>query len=206
MANTMNVRRVITPMLTRLRATLGLVMIVTPRLVLRDWKPEDREPFAGLNADPEVMRYFASALAREQSDAFADRIEAHGRQHGFTFWAAELKETGEFAGMIGMAHVPFDAFFTPAVEIGWRLSRKFWNRGLATEGARAALAFGFGRLGLDRIVAFTSEHNRASERVMEKAGMWRLGDFAHPRLSADHPLSRHIVYEAKASTWLRAES
>lgn len=181
-------------------------MIVTPRLLLRDWKPEDREPFAALNADPEVMRYFASPLTREQSDAFADRIEAHRQEHGFTFWAAEHRETGEFAGMVGMVHLVFEAFFTPAVEIGWRLARKFWNQGLATEGASSALAHGFDTIGLDRVVAFTYEGNRASERVMEKLAMRRLGAFAHPRLSADHPLSRHVVYEALATTWSRAGS
>lgn len=181
-------------------------MIETSRLVLRHWKPEDRAPFAAMNSDPEVMRYFASVLTREQSEMFLDRIVDHEREHGFTFWAAELRETGEFAGMIGLARISWQEFFTPAVEIGWRVPKKLWNRGLATEGASAVLAHGFEKLGLDRIVAFTYEGNRPSERVMEKLGMERLGGFNHPRLGVDHPLSRHVVYEAKASTWLRPGS
>ena len=124
------------------------------RLILRPWTPNDREAFAQLNADPCVMEFFPATLSREESDATADRIEAHFAQHGFGFWAVELLGGPSFIGFTGLAVVPFEAPFTPGVEIGWRLAREQWGRGYATEAAKLALAYGFENLGLDEIVAF----------------------------------------------------
>ncbi len=112
--------------------------IKTPRLLLRQWRPEDREPFAELNADPAVMEYFPALLSRAESDASADRAEAAFAQRGFGFWAAELPGEADFAGFIGLTVPWFEAHFTPCVEIGWRLARRFWGHGYATEGARGA--------------------------------------------------------------------
>lgn len=175
-------------------------MIETPRLVLRPWRDADREPFYGITSDPRVMEFFPAVLTRAQSDALVDKCIAHFEAHGFTYFAAELRETGELAGFIGMANVPFEAHFTPCVEIGWRLGFEFWNRGLATEGARAALRFGFERLGLDEIVAFTVPLNVRSRRVMEKLGMTHnpADDFDHPRIAEGHPLRRHLLYRGQA--------
>jgi RimJ/RimL family protein N-acetyltransferase len=179
-------------------------MIETPRLVLRPWRDADREPFYRITSDPRVMEFFPAILTREQSDALVDKCIAHFKAHGFTYFAAELRETGELAGFIGMANVPFEAHFTPCVEIGWRLGFEFWNRGLATEGARAALRFGFERLGLDEIVAFTVPLNVRSRRVMEKLGMTHnpADDFDHPRIAEGHPLRRHLLYRARAGSAL----
>ena len=169
-------------------------MITTERLLLRRWKPEDFEPFCAMNADAEVMRHFPSTLSREQTAAGVKRAEAHFVRHGWGLFAIEHE--GVFIGYIGLFHVPFKAHFTPAVEIGWRIARTYWNRGLASEGARACLDFGFSQLGLKEIVAFTTPGNLASLRVMQKVGMLHdpQGDFEHPRVAPGHPLKRHVLY------------
>lgn len=146
------------------------------------------------------MRYFPATLSRAESDAMVDRIEAHFARHGFALFAAELRLTGEFIGFIGLSIPNLEAPFTPCIEIGWRLSAAHWNQGLATEGARAALYYGFETLALDEIVAFTVPANIASRRVMEKLGMTHnaADDFDHPRLPDGHPLRRHVLYRATA--------
>ena len=168
----------------------------TARLRLRPWREDDREPMAAINADPEVMRYFPSPLGRHESDAMLDLMEARRRERGFGFWAAELVDRPGCIGFIGLSVPSFDTSFTPCVEIGWRLARGCWNQGLATEGARAALAFGLDELALQEIVAFTVPANAPSRRVMEKIGMWRdeTGDFDHPRVPVGHALRRHVLY------------
>ena len=149
------------------------------------------------------MEFFPSLLSREESDIAIDRMEAHYRTHGFTFFAAEWIERAPFIGFIGLAHVPFEAVFTPAIEIGWRLDRPFWNHGLATEGAQAVLNYAFRTLNLEEVVSFTAAGNIRSRRVMEKIGMKqdRAGDFNHPRLSAGHALSRHVLYRLTKVGW-----
>lgn len=171
-------------------------MIRTERLILRAWRDEDDAPFAALNADPEVMRHMPKLLAREESDATAGRIRAHFVAHGWGLWAVEVPGVTPFAGFVGMQHVPFEAPFTPAVEIGWRLARAAWGKGYATEGARASLAYAWETLGLREVVAMTVLANQRSWRVMERLGMTRdpADDFDHPRLALDHPLRRHILY------------
>ncbi|MGC1164473.1 MAG: GNAT family N-acetyltransferase [Solirubrobacterales bacterium] len=172
----------------------------TARLLLRRWRVADREPFAALNADPEVMEYFPEALTGEQSDRLIERIEAEFERSGHGLWALETRAGGEFIGFTGLAAVPFQAHFTPAVEIGWRLSRAAWGRGYATEAAGAALAFGFDEAGLGEIVSFAVPGNLRSRAVMERIGMERdpAGDFDHPRLPPGHPLARHVLYRAVA--------
>jgi RimJ/RimL family protein N-acetyltransferase len=176
--------------------TSGGPTLKTERLWLRRWRDHDREPFAALNADPRVMEYIPGLLDRAESDAFADRIDRAFDDQGFGLWAVEVRGEGEFVGFVGLARPAFDAPFTPCVEVGWRLARKAWGRGYATEGARAALAFGFERLGLPEIVSFTVPANRRSRRVMEKLGMARdpSEDFDHPRLAEGHRLRRHVLY------------
>jgi RimJ/RimL family protein N-acetyltransferase/ADP-ribose pyrophosphatase YjhB (NUDIX family) len=168
----------------------------TDRLGLRRWRPEDREPFARLNADPRVMEFFPKPLSREESDASVDRIEAHFQHNGFGLWAVEVLGVTPFAGFIGLAIPRFEAAFTPCMEIGWRLDSDHWNRGYATEGARAALDFGFEWLQAEEIISFTVPANVRSRRVMEKIGMRHSPseDFEHPLLPEGHPLRRHVLY------------
>ena len=149
-----------------------------------------------LNADPRVMERFESPLSREESDTFANRIEEKFDKHGFGFWAVEVPGVVTFAGFIGLNVPYFETPFTPCVEIGWRLSADYWNRVCATEGARAALRFGFDDLQLDEIVAFTVPSNVRSRRVMEEIAMVRdpAEDFDHPLVAEGHPLRRHVLY------------
>jgi RimJ/RimL family protein N-acetyltransferase len=170
--------------------------IRTERLRLRPWLPADREPFAALNADPRVMEYFRGQLTRVESDTLAAGIEAHFDQRGFGLWAVEIPGVVPFAGFIGLSVPGFEAHFMPCVEIGWRLAAEHWARGYATEGARAALAFGFGTLEIPEIVSFTAEGNTRSRRVMEKIGMTHRAadDFEHPTFAEGHRLRRHALY------------
>ena len=179
--------------------------IHTDRLLLRRWRREDREPFAAINADPQVMEFFPKLLTREESDARADRIEAHFAEHGFGVWAVELPGIVSFAGLVGLTIPPFSAHFTPCIEIGWRLAAEYWNRGYATEGARAALDFAFKYLVANEIVSFTVPANVRSRRVMEKIGMTHdvAGDFDHPSLPVGHPLRRHVLYRVGRDQWSR---
>jgi RimJ/RimL family protein N-acetyltransferase len=176
--------------------------LATERLLLRRWQSVDRAPFAELNADPEVMRYFPATLTRRSSDALADRIEADMTRQGWGLWALEERATGRFIGFTGLARPAFDASFTPAVEIGWRLSRTAWGLGFATEAARAAAAFAFEKFLLDEIVSFTAQHNAPSRAVMRRLGMRRdpAADFDHPRVRQDD-LRRHVLYRLTASDW-----
>lgn len=172
-------------------------IIQTERLILRLWKPEDVQPYYEINQDLEVVRYLRGPLTMEQVQDFIVAANAHYDRHGYTVWAVELKETGELIGFIGLNYVDWKALFTPAVEIAWRLGSQFWGSGYATEGARAVLEYGFMVLGLKKIVAFTVPANVRSIRVMEKIGLQRdkNGDFNHPKLSLDHPLSYHVLYK-----------
>jgi RimJ/RimL family protein N-acetyltransferase len=168
----------------------------TERLILRRWRDSDRGPFQQMNADARVMEFFPEPLTADASDALFDRIQAHIDRHGFGPFAAENIETGTFVGFIGLFVPEFDAHFTPAVEIGWRLAFQGWGMGLATEGARAALDYGFNKLGLEQIVSFTVPANLGSRRVMEKLGMTHdpHDDFDHPKLPEGHSLRRHVLY------------
>lgn len=167
----------------------------TERLVLRQWRQADLEPFAALNADREVMRHFPASLAREQSLALAGSQRELIERRGWGLWAVELVDRAEFIGFVGLAETSFDAHFTPAVEVGWRLAREHWGHGHATEGARAAIAFGFAELGLREVVSFTTASNGRSRRVMDRLGMTHneADDFDRPLLATGHPLRRHVL-------------
>ena len=177
--------------------------IATQRLLLRRWRPEDRAPFAAMNADPRVMEFFPKVATTAESDAQYDRIQAHFSLRGFGLWAVEVRGGAPFAGFIGLNAPRFEAHFTPCVEIGWRLAAEYWGQGYATEGAQAALAFGFDELQLDEIVSLTVPPNRRSIRVMEKLGLTHdPGDnFAHPLIEDGHPLQVHVLYRIKRRHW-----
>lgn len=175
-------------------------VLTSERLILRPWREEDLAPFAAMNADPEVMRHFPATLSRTESDALVGRVRLHFSTRGFGLWAVEVPGVTSFAGFVGLAVPRFAAHFMPCVEIGWRLARAYWGKGYATEGARAALAFGFGTLKLAEIVSFTVAANHASRRVMERLGMRRdpADDFDHPTIAAGNPLRRHVLYRLRA--------
>ena len=168
----------------------------TERLLLRRWQKSDHAIFGRMNADPTVMRHMPWLNTRAESDAIIDRIEAHFEKHGFGLWAVELRSQGTFIGFTGLQHVHFDAPFTPAVEIGWRLRAEYWGRGLATEAARIVLSKAASDFQLKEVVAMTTSENKASIRVIEKLGMTRnkKDDFMHPLIDKEHRLCPHILY------------
>jgi RimJ/RimL family protein N-acetyltransferase len=171
----------------------------TERLVLREWRDEDCEPFAELSADPAVMEYLLPFPDRAESDAWIAAMRRHQEAYGFAQWAVEIPGHASMIGAIGLLRVRFEAAFEPAVEIGWRLARAYWGQGYALEGARAALDYGLGPLGLDEIVAFTVPANRRSWRLTERLGMTRdrHADFDHPAVPEGHALRRHILYRIR---------
>ena len=170
--------------------------IETERLLLRAWRAEDIEPYYQINQDAKVIEYLRGALSLNEAEQFINKTNGHLEQRGYTLWAVELKSTAELLGFIGLNYADWEAAFTPAVEIGWRLGSQYWGKGYATEGARACLDFAFNQVGLDEVVSFTVPMNKKSIAVMERIGMRRdmAGDFCHPKLALDHPLSKHILY------------
>ncbi len=174
----------------------------TLRLRMRQWQPSDRPPFAALSADQRVMAYFPGVLTRTESDAMADRCETLIARRGWGFWAAELKTTHEFIGVVGLHEPALELPFSPCVEIGWRLAHDHWHQGLAVEAACAALEIGFAVLGMHEIVSFTAVDNRRSRRVMERLGMHHAEDFEHPALPVGHALRRHCLYRLPRDLWI----
>ncbi len=177
----------------------------TDRLWLRRWRDSDREPFAQLNSDSSVMEFFPAPLTPGESHELVERIEGSFETSGFGLWAVEVTATATFVGFAGLWPATFDAHFTPATEVGWRLGRAHWGRGYATEAAWAAMTDGFERLALEEIVSFTACSNRRSRRVMEKLAMSHdpADDFDHPALPPGHPLRRHVLYRLGRDGWLR---
>lgn len=180
--------------------------LATERLLLREWLPADREPFARMNADPRVAEFLGEPMTRAASNALVDRIDARWLSDRHGLWAVERREDGVFLGFVGLAAPSFETAFTPCVEIGWRLDPAAWGHGYATEAARAALRFGFEELDLAEIVSFTTVTNVRSRAVMERLGLGRnpADDFDHPSLPAGHPLRPHVLYRLGRDRWRRS--
>lgn len=176
----------------------------TERLILREWRGEDREPFARINSDPMVMEFLPRILDREDSDKLVERFQQHFKKHGYGLFVLEHKETGQFMGFVGLNHVEFKAPFTPAVEIAWRLDYDCWGHGYATEAAKRILDYAFNDLKLKEIVSFTVHDHERSMHIMEKIGMSRVegGDFDYPMLPKGHPLGRFVLYELTRKDYL----
>ncbi len=171
--------------------------LLTERLVLRRWRPEDRAPFAAMNADAAVMEFLPAPLSRAQSDALAERADGLFDALGYGLWALELRATGEFVGFTGLAPMPEGVPGAGGVEVGWRLAQPFWGRGLATEAARAALRFGFENAGLSEVNSITAVINVRSRAVMERIGMREADRFEHPRVPEGSPLRPHVRYTVR---------
>lgn len=181
------------------------VSLTTQRLTLRPWRHDDVDAFTALCNDPDVMAHYPALQTREQCAAGIARQQAHFAQHGFGLWAMERTDTPGFIGYTGIQHVPFEAAFTPAIELGWRLAREHWGHGYASEAARAAIAFAFETLRVQELVAFVIPANARSVAVCERLGMTHdaAGDFDHPRIAsgarsiAGHPQQRHALYRLR---------
>ncbi len=180
-------------------------IIQTERLILRQWCDQDLEPFAVMNADPRVMEFFPSTLSKKESDALAKRISDKIIEQSWGLWAVSIPHIADFIGFIGLAKPTFEAHFTPAVEVGWRLAFDYWGKGYATEGAKAVLKYGFQKIFLNEIVSFTVVQNIQSRKVMEKIGLHHklIDDFDHPKLPEGHPLRRHVLYRLTKTDWGR---
>lgn len=172
------------------------VTLRTQRLLLRPWQDGDAVPFAATNADPAVMEHYPARLTRAESGAQLERIAEHITTNGWGLWAVESPGIAPFMGYCGLWPVTFDAPFTPAVEISWRLARPYWGKSYAFEAANTVLTFGFGTLGLAEIVSFTIPANLRSQRLMQRLGMVRnpADDFEHPKLPPGHPMRPHVLY------------
>ena len=170
----------------------------------------DAERFAAINADVEVMAHFPAPLSRADSDAMLYRIMQAERDRGYSFWAVDVVEgaidgVSGFVGFVGVNLVGDEVprVAAQALEVGWRLARRAWGHGIATEAGRASLAYAFGTLRHREVVSFTATRNRPSMAAMERIGMRRDvdGDFDQPRVPAGHALSRHVLYRATAEAW-----
>lgn len=173
--------------------------IETERLILRDWQDSDQAPFARMNGDPLVMEFLPRHMDEKASNKLVKRFQDHFKKYGYGLFAVEIKESGEFAGFVGLHNVEFEAPFTPAVEIAWRLDYEYWGKGYGSEAAKAVLNYAFKTLKLKEVVAFTVHDNTRTIHVMEKIGMKRdpKGDFDYPALKKGHPLGRFVLYRMK---------
>ena len=182
--------------------SLNLSEPSTARLLLRQWREEDRAPFAELNADPLVMAHFPATLTQDESDALMDRCSRHLDRDGYGLWAVQIRANSAFVGFVGLSAPAWDAAFTPCTEIGWRLARSAWGHGFATEAAKSVLAAAFGELELDEVVSFATTHNLPSQQVMQRLGMTHdpSQDFDHPRVIAG-PQRRHVLYRLRRAEW-----
>jgi len=183
-----------------------MTTLKTERLILRPWCEQDLEPFAKLNADPKVMEYFPATLSKAESDQLAQRIITKMDEKGWGMWAVSVPGIAEFIGFIGLNsvdQVSLPTPFSPAVEVGWRIAFEHWGKGYATEGAKAALVYGFKTLNLGEIVSFTAVQNMRSRRVMERIGMHHnpKDDFEHPKLPEGHLLRKHVLYRLSQEEW-----
>lgn len=179
------------------------IIIETERLLLRTWEEKDIEPFYSMNQDPKVIECLAGPMDIEQVKDFVKKMNTQQEERNYSLWAVEIKESGEFIGFIGLNYTDWEADFTPAVEVGWRLDSKYWGNGYAPEGAKACLEYGFNKIGLEEIISLTVPFNSNSRRVMEKIGLKRdlNGDFTHPKLPKDHRLSQHVLYRLKKDSY-----
>ncbi|RWK55174.1 MAG: GNAT family N-acetyltransferase [Mesorhizobium sp.] len=179
--------------------------IRTERLILRNWEDRDRDLFYRINSDERVMEFFPFRRDRAAADAKMDEFRAWIAEDGYGFAAAEIIETRQCIGFVGLLdtdHLPFLPAGT--VEIGWRLAPEFWGHGYVTEAAEAWLAYGFETLALDEIVSFAVRDNSRSTAVMERLGMTAdpASDFDHPGIPDSHArLKRHVFYRLTAKDW-----
>lgn len=166
-------------------------------VVLRQWVDSDLELYFEMNTDPEVMRHFPALQARQEAIDGLNWMRNGIDEKGWGVWAVDVD--GVFAGMTGLMVPRFEAAFMPCTEILWRFRRQFWGRGLAHAAALQALDFGFSKLRLPEIVAFTAASNGRSIRLMERLGFIRdlKGDFGHPRVPVGSPLRHHVLYRKR---------
>lgn len=171
----------------------------TARLSLRTWRQEDIADLVRLSEDPSVHEFLPGPWTAEKASVLADTQNRLYERHGTCYFASTLRDSGALVGFVGLKYQDFEQPFAPCFELGWFLGRRYWGQGYASEGARAGIAHGFGKLGLEEIISFTVPENVRSRRVMERLGLRHdpAGDFAHPALPPGHRLSRHVLYRLR---------
>ena len=180
-----------------------MIILETPRLVIRNWEDRDRELLHVINSDDEVMRFFPFRRTHTESDALFELLQTMIVETGLGFYALEGKQSGRCIGFAGLAPTDLEPHFpNGTVEIGWRLARPFWGKGYVTEAGKALLGYAFDRLELPEVVSFAVFNNDRSTAVMQRIGMVRdeASDFDHPRVpdKTSH-LKRHVVYRIAKS-------
>lgn len=178
--------------------------LVTNRLRLRRWRQMYLGPMAAINADPLVMEHMPATMTEEETAEWIAKVEAGFEEHGFGMWAVEYAVSGQLVGFAGLQPVGFEAHFTPAVEVAWRLASEHGGKGFATEAARAAIRYGFTEGGLSEIVGITVAVNTRCTNVMHRIGMTNdpRDDFDHPDFPEDSALRRHVLYRMTRNHWL----
>ncbi len=164
------------------------------RVLLRQWRDDDRGPYAAINADPEVMHYLDGPRSREESDGTVDWASGLIAERGWGLWAVEVIGGPSFIGVTGLNETDV---FPGAIEVSWKLGREHWGQGYATEAAQEAVRFGFEQLALDEIVSMTVPANVRSRHVMKRLGMTHdpNDDFERPGLPPE--LTRHVLYRLR---------
>ena len=147
------------------------------------------------------MEHFPKPLTKIETAEFLDRLQKHYQKHGHNYFATEILESRELIGFTGLAFQDYKSDFTPAVDIGWRLKKSAWGKGLATEGAKRCLEFAFNELNLDRIISTCTQKNSRSENVMKKIGMEKIGEFKHPKLKEYPAYENCICYGIHKTLW-----
>lgn len=165
------------------------------RLGFKRWQDINRNRFYDMSENEDVMRYFPKLLTKNQADQLIDRFETHMDDKGYTMWAVERKEDEAFIGFIGLLEITMEIEGKGSAEIGWRLDKKFWKKGYATEGAEACLTYAFGPLNMKQVYSFTASINKPSEILMKRIGMIKVGEFDHPKLEKGSSLERHVLYK-----------
>ena len=173
-------------------------LFTSERLGFRNWQDSDIDAMHLISSDTEVMEYFPSIQSKEYTAQFIKRMQSQFEKNRFCYFAVELLKTKEFIGFIGICEQTYKVDFNPSVDIGWRLHKKFWFNGYATEGAHACLDFAFNNIGLKKIVSVATKSNFPSIAVMEKIGMAKIKEFEHPLLLEHSHLKVCVLYEIKS--------
>ncbi len=170
-------------------------LFTSKRLGFRNWKLSDIDDLFEINSNIEVMKYFPSTVTKEDCEKFIHRMQQQYIKNKFCYFAVEVINTKQFIGFIGVSEQTYEADFNPSIDIGWRLSPKFWGKGYATEGALQCLNYAFVQLKLSEIISVAPQINIPSITVMERIGMKKIKEFNHPLLSAFQEIEKCVLYK-----------
>ncbi len=143
--------------------------MTTLRLILRAFTDEDIDPLHHILGEKDVLRHLPNTNppSRDKAQQIVSGQLKHWEDHGYGWWAVELRAESKFIGWCGLRYLPE----TEEVEVAYLLGKPHWGKGLATEGAQASLRYGFEELGLESIVGIVHPENVASQRVLKKLGL-----------------------------------